>query len=55
MKFKTFAATMGIGLVAGAATMLMIPKSSEVYRMADSAAKTIKKEAEKAIDSIRMD
>ena len=49
MTLKSFAVTMGLGIVAGAATMLMIPKNSEVYRAADGAAKAIKQEAEKMI------
>ena len=54
MKLKSFAATMGLGLVAGAAAMLMIPKNSEVYRVADGAASAIKQGAEKVADTIRM-
>ncbi len=54
MKMKSFLATMGLGMVAGAAAMLMIPKHSEVYRMADDAANTIKQEAGKMLDSIRL-
>lgn len=54
MKVSSFLATMGIGMVAGAATMLMIPKHSEAYRMADDAANAIKQEAGKMFDSIRL-
>ena len=53
MKLKSFVATMGAGMVAGAAAMLMMPKNSEVYRAADGAANAIKQEAGKMIDSIR--
>ena len=54
MKMSSFLATMGVGMVAGAATMLMIPKHFEAYRMADDAANAIKQEAGKMLDSIRL-
>ena len=44
MKVSTFAATLGLGMLAGAAAILMLPKHSKVYRAADSAANTIKDE-----------
>ena len=53
MQVKSFIATVGIGMAAGAAAILMLPKHSEAYRMADDAAQAIKQEAEKVIDSIR--
>ena len=55
MQVKSLLLTMGIGLVAGAATVLMIPRHSEAYRMADDAAHTIKQSAGRMLDSIRGD
>lgn len=54
MKTKSFLFTMGLGMVAGAATMLMIPRHSEAYRMADDAVQTLKQEAGKMLDSIHL-
>lgn len=53
MQVKTFVASVGLGMVAGAAAMLMIPKHSQVYRVADDAAQTIKHEAGRMLDSMR--
>ncbi len=53
MQVKTFVATVGLGMVAGAATMLLIPKSSDVYRVADDAAKALKHEATKMMNSMQ--
>ena len=52
MQVKTFLATMGVGLAVGALGAMMLPKNSEVYRMANSAAKTIQQEAEKAVSAV---
>lgn len=54
MKTRAFFLTMGLGMVAGAATMLMIPRHSEAYRLADDAVCALKQEAGKMLDSIRM-
>lgn len=53
MQMKTWIASLGLGMVAGAATVLMMPKHSQAYRMADDAAHTIKMEAGRMLDSIR--
>lgn len=53
MQVKSFIATVGIGMAAGAAAILMLPKHSEAYRMADDAAQAIKQEAGKMMDSMR--
>ncbi len=53
MQVKSFVASLGLGMVAGAATILMMPKQSQAYRMADDAAQTIKMEAGKMLDSMR--
>lgn len=53
MEVKSMIASIGLGMVAGAATILMMPKHSEVYRMADDAAHTLKQEAGRMLDSIK--
>jgi gas vesicle protein len=52
MQVKTFLLTLGVGAAAGALGALMLPKDSEVYQTADKAAKSIKTEAGKAIQSM---
>lgn len=49
---KTFFISMGIGLAVGALGVLMLPKTSGVYRTAKDTANTIKREAEKLADSV---
>ena len=41
MQVKSVLLTVGIGAVAGAATMLLIPRHSEAYRLADDAARKL--------------
>lgn len=53
MEVKSFIASLGLGMAAGAAAVLMMPKQSQAYRMADDAAQTIKTEAGKMLDSMR--
>ena len=53
MQVKSMIASIGLGMVAGAATVLMMPKHSEAYRMADDAAHAIKQEAGRMLDSMR--
>ena len=53
MQIKTFVASLGLGALAGAATILMMPKHSQAYRMADDAAQALKMEAGKMMDSMR--
>ena len=55
MQAKTWLLSIGIGMAAGAAAILMVPKHSQLYQMADDAAHTIKMEAGKMLDSIRKD
>ena len=50
MKVRSFLLTMGAGMAA--LGVMMLPKSSDAYRMTKQAAKTIQHEAEKAIQSI---
>ena len=47
MEVKSFAATMGIGMVAGATVAMMLPKKSPVRKAADQAAKSIQQEVRK--------
>ena len=54
MKMKSFVAAMGLGMMAGAATILMIPRHSQAYRMADDAVQTVKNEASKLMDRVGM-
>lgn len=53
MDGKLCAASLGLGMLTGAAVVLMLPKHSEAYRMADSAAKTVKMEVGKLVDSMK--
>lgn len=49
---KTFFISMGLGVAVGALGVMMLPKSSSVYRATRNAAGTIKKEAGKIVDSM---
>lgn len=49
MRIKSFIITAGLGAVAGAAALLMMPKYSKVYQTADDAAQMIKTEAGRII------
>ena len=55
MQVKSLITTVGLGMVAGAAAILMIPKHSEAYRMADDAAHTLNQSANKMMNSMRKD
>lgn len=52
MEIKSFATTLGVGMVAGAATMLLIPRHSQAYRSADEAVHNIKKNVKHKIDDL---
>ncbi len=52
MEVKSFAVTLGAGMVAGAAVMLMIPKRSAVYRTANNAARRVKRSVCHAVDTM---
>jgi len=54
MKVKTWLATAGLGMVAGAAAILMVPRHSQFYHTANDAAQTVKQEATKWIDRMVM-
>ena len=53
MQVKSLIATVGLSMAAGAAAVLMLPKHSQAYRMADDAANSIKQEAVKMMDNMR--
>lgn len=53
MQVKSWIATVGIGMAAGAAAVLMLPKHSEAYRIADNTARTIKQEAGRMLDNMK--
>ena len=53
MQVKSWITTVGIGAAAGAAAVLLLPKSSPIYRKADQAVHTIKDEAVRIIDRMR--
>lgn len=55
MQVKTWITSVGLGMVAGAAAILMIPRRSEAYRIADDTAQSIKHSAVKMMDSMRKD
>ena len=52
MQVKSFAMTLGAGMLAGAAVIMMVPKRSPVYRAADDAARTIKRSVRHTMDNI---
>lgn len=51
MKLKSWA-TLGIGMLTGAAAIMLLPKQSSVYRSVDDAAMTVKRNINHAVDSI---
>ena len=53
MQVKSFVVTIGLGMVAGAAAVLMMPKNCKVYRKADEAAQTLKMEAGRMMDAMK--
>ena len=52
MQVRTFLAAMAAGITVGALGVMMLPRSSGIYHIANETASVIKNEAEKAIDSI---
>lgn len=53
MEVKAFAATLGLGLIAGAATAMMLPKDSKVYKAADNTVNMVKEEVVEAVNSLK--
>ena len=52
MQVKTFAATLGLGMLAGAAVTMLLPKDSTVYRAVDDAAHSVKEGVSNAVDNM---
>ena len=52
MEVKAFAATLGLGMLAGAAVTLMLPKDCKAKQVAQDAADTIKQEVTQAVQSM---
>lgn len=52
MEIKAFIGTMALGMVAGAAAALMLPKQSPVYKAASNAADTVKQTVSDAFDNL---
>lgn len=52
MQVKSFITTVGLSAAAGAAAVLMMSKNSKTYRVADEAAKAIKTEATRMMNTI---
>ena len=55
MEVKTFAAALGIGVVAGAATAMLLPKDSKMYRTANNAVHMVKDEVADVVNTIKSD
>jgi len=55
MQVKSMLTSVGLGMVAGAAAILMIPRHSEAYRVADHTAHNLKHRAERMMDAIKKD
>lgn len=53
MQVKSFVATVGLSMAAGAAAILMLPKNSGIYRTANETAHTIKQEAGRMFNSMK--
>ena len=52
MQVKSFVLTVGLSAVAGAAAVLMLPKHTKAYRVADETADMLKMEAGRILDVI---
>jgi len=55
MHIKGLIATIGLGAIAGAATVFLMPKHSEAYRMANNTMQNLKMEAGKMMDLMKKD
>jgi len=55
LQIKSFITSVGLGMVAGAAAILMVPKHSDAYRIADDTVHSIKKNANKMISGMQKD
>lgn len=52
MEIKAFAATLGLGMLAGAAVVMMLPKDSAAYQAVDDAAQSVKNGVSNAVQSV---
>ena len=52
MQVKSFITTVGLSAIAGAATVLLMPKNSKAYQVADDTAQAIKTEAGRIINTM---
>ena len=52
MEIKSFVATMGVGMVAGATVVMMLPKRSKVRVMANRAARSVENAVHKTADHL---
>jgi len=52
MDTKGFALTLGLGIAAGAAAAMMIPKQSQVYQTANGLAQKLKREVSQAVSDM---
>ena len=50
MQVKSLATTLGIGMLAGAAAIMMLPKDSSAYRTVDDAAQGVKNAVQNMMD-----
>ena len=50
MEMKSFALTMGLGVAAGAAAVLMLPRNNKARRVAQKAANSIENTVEDAME-----
>ena len=55
MQIKGWIATVGLGAVAGAAAVFLMPKHSNAYRVANDTMQAIKMEAGKMVDLMKKD
>ena len=53
METKTFAVTLGLGVAAGAAAALMLPRQSKLYKTANNAAQKLKQEVTQAVHAMK--
>lgn len=53
MNTKGFAVTLGLGIITGAATAMLLPKNSKVYQTADNAVQMVKEEVIDAVNSMK--
>ena len=55
MQIKGWIATVGVGAVAGAAAVFLMPKHSNAYQVANDTMQAIKMEAGKMVDLMKKD